>query len=58
MVKLRVVTFERIINGRIHRFTRRAYCHSAFDVAFEIFLRASYFKVKVDILDLMDQLKS
>jgi hypothetical protein len=58
MVKLRIIIFERVVNGRIHRFTKRAYCHSAFDIAYEIFLRAVNLKVKVDILDLMDQLKT
>jgi len=58
MLKTRIVIFERVVNGRIHRFTRRAYCYSAFDVAFDIFLRAVGLKVKVDILDLMEQVKN
>ena len=57
MLKLQKIIFERVVNGRTHRFARCVVCRSAFDVAFDIFLRAVRRNIKVDILDLMDQLK-
>jgi len=58
ILKPQRITFERVVNGRIHRFTKCAFCRNAFDVAFDIFLRAVRRDIKVDILDLMDQSKT
>jgi len=58
ILKPQRVTFERVVNGRVHRYTKCALCRSAFDIAFDIFLRAVRRNIKVDLIDLMDQSKT
>ena len=55
MFKKHTIILERTVNGRKHRFSLTKFCSGTFDIAMDLYLRASKRGVDIDVFQIMKE---